>query len=73
MSIHFIESIGLAARNADIYSQKFNKESDNFYRAFIISQAVGIRFFSLVDLKAQKFHRQNIGIITNDLPAIPFP
>lgn len=73
MSIHFIESIGLAARNADIYSQKFNKESDNFYRAFIISQAVGIRFFSLIDLKAQKFHRQNIGIITNDLPAIPFP
>ncbi|MGM0600871.1 MAG: hypothetical protein ACQETH_13760 [Candidatus Rifleibacteriota bacterium] len=73
MSIHFIESIGLAARNADIYSQKFNHESDNFYRAFIISQAVGIRFFSLIDLKAQKFHRQNIGIITNDLPAIPFP
>ena len=73
MSIHFIESIGLAARNADIYGQKFNHESDNFYRAFIISQTLGIRFFSLIDLKAQKFHCRNIGIITNDLPAIPFP
>ncbi|MDN5280175.1 MAG: hypothetical protein PWR01_4140 [Clostridiales bacterium] len=73
LSIHFIESIGLAARNADALRQQFKGEADNFYRAFIISQAAGIRFFSKIDLKAQNFHRQSIGIIANDLPAIPFP
>lgn len=73
LSIHFTESIGLAARNADLLSRKFMKKTDNFYRAFIVLQTAGIRLFSTVDLQAQAFHQAGIGIITNDLPPINFP
>lgn len=73
LSIHLVESVGLAARNADLLSRQHQKKADNFYRAFIILQAAGVRMFSKLDIKAQPFHMQGIGIITNDLPAIPFP
>lgn len=73
LSIHFIESVGLAARNADLLGQQYDKQADNFYRAFIILQTSGLKLFAALDLKAQPFHQQGIGIITNDLPAIPFP
>lgn len=73
LSVHFVESIGLAGRNADNLGRSFAGRSDNFYRAFIIAQNAGVKMFSLIDLKAQRFHSQGIGIIVNDLPAIPFP
>lgn len=75
LSIHLIESIGLAARNADQIKQQFknSKAASSFYRAFIISQILGTRMFANIDLKAQFFHQAGIGIITNDLPRIPFP
>ncbi len=73
LSVHFVESIGLAGRNADNLSRSFAGRSDNFYRAFIIAQNAGIKMFSIIDIKAQRFHGQGIGIIVNDLPAIPFP
>jgi len=73
LSIHFVESIGLAARNADRLSQQFAGRTDNFYRAFVALQISGVRLFSKVDIEAQPFHRAGIGIIVNDLPAIPFP
>ena len=73
LTIHFVESVGLAARNADRLSHKYAKRTDNFYRAFIAIQISGVRLFSKVDLQAQPFHRAGIGIIVNDLPAIPFP
>ena len=73
LTIHFAESVGLAARNADRLSQQFAHRTDNFYRAFIALQISGIRMFSKVDVQAQHFHRAGIGIIINDLPAIPFP
>lgn len=73
LSVHFVESIGLAGRNADNLSRTFAGRSDNFYRAFIIAQNAGVKMFSIIDLKAQRFHGQGIGIIVNDLPAIPFP
>lgn len=73
LTIHFVESVGLAARNADRLSQQYAKRTDNFYRAFIAIQISGVRLFSKVDLQAQPFHRAGIGIIVNDLPAIPFP
>ena len=75
LSIHLIESIGLAARNADQLKQqhKSHKEIDAFYRAFILSQIFGTRMFANIDLQAQYFHQAGIGIIVNDLPRIPFP
>ena len=73
LSVHLVESIGLAGRNADNLSHSFAGRPDNFYRAFIIAQNAGVKMFSLIDLKAQRFHSQGIGIIVNDLPAIPFP
>ncbi len=73
LSVHFVESIGLAGRNADNLSRSFAGRSDNFYRAFIIAQNAGVKMFSIIDIKAQRFHGQGIGIIVNDLPAIPFP
>ncbi len=73
LTIHFVESVGLAARNADNLSHLFARRTDNFYRAFIALQISGVKLFSQVDLQAQPFHRAGIGIIVNDLPAIPFP
>ncbi len=75
LTIHLIESIGLAARNADQLKQqhKSHKEIDAFYRAFILSQIFGTRMFAGIDLQAQYFHQAGIGIIVNDLPRIPFP
>lgn len=73
MSIHLIESVGLAARNAAALSKISKKQTDNFYRAFIVLQNVGLKGFARIDKMAQKFHQEGIGIITNDLPAIPFP
>ncbi|OGK10661.1 MAG: hypothetical protein A2W80_01875 [Candidatus Riflebacteria bacterium GWC2_50_8] len=73
LALHFVESVGLAARNADRLSHQFARRTDNFYRAFIAIQISGVRLFSKVDVMAQPFHRAGIGIIVNDLPAIPFP
>lgn len=73
LSIHLVESIGFSAKNADILSKQFMKQADSFYGAFLILQASGIRLFSKIDVRAQSFHKEGIGIITNDLPAIPFP
>ena len=73
LSIHIVESIGLATRNARQLGQSFNGRSDNFYRVFILLQNAGVMMFAKVDLKAQPFHKQQIGIIVNDLPPIPFP
>lgn len=73
LTLHFVESIGLAARNADMLGRRFSGKTDNFYRAFIILQASGLKLFAPVDLQAQNFHQAGIGIIANDLPAIPFP
>lgn len=73
LTLHFVESVGLAARNADRLSQQFARRTDNFYRAFIALQTSGVRLFSKVDVMAQPFHSAGIGIIANDLPAIPFP
>jgi len=73
LSIHLIESIGMAARNAAELSRITNGKTDGFYRAFIILQNSGITGFSRVDIKSQAFHQHDIGIIVNDLPAIPFP
>jgi hypothetical protein len=71
LTLHLLESIGLSARNADLIGS--NAQSDNFYRAFILSQALGIKIFENIDLNAHQFHAHGIGIIINDLPAIPFP
>lgn len=73
LSIHLIESAGLSARNAVKIGQMSNNKTDDFYRAFIILQNIGITGFSSIDLQAQQFHQAGIGIVTNDLPAIPFP
>ncbi len=73
LSVHLVESIGLAARNAQDLGTISDGKTDNFYKAYIMLQNAGIRGFSIIDLKAQEFHRQGVGIIVNDLPAIPFP
>ncbi|MFZ5950757.1 MAG: hypothetical protein ACOYXC_08625, partial [Candidatus Rifleibacteriota bacterium] len=73
LSIHLIESIGLAARNADILTAKHGNCAAQFYRAFILMQVVGTRLFAGIDPRAQFFHQEGVGIICNDLPIIPFP
>jgi hypothetical protein len=73
MSIHLIESIGLAATNAIKLGHEYSGKTDCFYRVFILAQNAGLAGFSIIDIIAQRFHKENIGIITNDLPAIAFP
>lgn len=72
LSIHLLESIGLAARNGELLRLRDPRSAD-FYRCFLITQLCGVRLFSVIDFRAQRFHQQGIGIISNDLPAIPFP
>lgn len=73
LSIHLIESVGLAGRNAHRLKREHNGKADSFYRLFIIMQTLGVKMFADIDVKAQYFHQEGIGIIVNDLPAIPFP
>lgn len=72
MTIHLIESVGLACVNAIGYAQQSNNATQNFSRNFIKAQAFGLRFCLALDKKAQPLHRLGIGILVNDMPKIPF-
>ncbi len=73
LTIHLVESAGLAAKNAQRLNLQHQGRADNSYRAFILLQNAGVNMFSRIDIEAQVFHSRGIGIITNYLPVIPFP
>ena len=72
MCLHLIESIGLAAKNAALWSKKSQTKTDLFYQTFIGTQIIGLRLFMPLDKDAHIFHSQGIGILINDIPDISF-
>jgi hypothetical protein len=73
MACHILESIGLAARNAEKYRLASHGRTDRLARVFLEAQLLGLPAFAHLDLPAQTFHAQGFGILVNELPPIPFP
>ncbi|RME72240.1 MAG: hypothetical protein D6776_09105 [Planctomycetota bacterium] len=71
MTRHFVESIGLAAANAIRYRRATGGGTDPLCRRFIRVQALGLPSVLPFDRLAQPLHREGLGILVNDVPAIP--
>lgn len=72
MTVHLLESIGLFALHALEYREQTNAQSDTFCVAFSRVQVWGLLVASGLDRRAQRMHALGIGVITNDVPPIPF-
>ena len=72
MTAHLLESIGFAARNAD-RTTRADPDVQPLARDLMRVQLVGLRVAIALDLQAQHLHTLNVGILVNDVPAIPFP
>jgi hypothetical protein len=72
MTRHFVESIGLAAANAVGYVERTGGELLPLCRRFVQIQAMGLPSVLPFDRLAQPIHALGLGILVNDVPAIPF-
>ena len=70
---HVLESIGLAAVNAIRFAELSGGKTRRLSRDLLLFQIKGARTAVALDRRAQKVHALGVGIIVNDLPAIPFP
>ena len=70
---HMLESIGLAAVNAIRFAELSAGETRSLSRSLLLFEAKGMRTAATLDRRAQEVHALGVGIIVNDLPAIPFP
>ena len=70
---HLLESIGLAAVNAIRFAEQSSGETRSLSRDLLLFEARGMRTAVTLDRRAQEVHALGVGIIVNDLPAIPFP
>lgn len=69
---HFLESFGLSALHAIRYAQQSQGETRALSKTFLLVQALPFSTCLWFDLEAQKMHQLGVGILVNDLPAIPF-
>lgn len=74
MSRHLLESLGYAA----LHGLEHNRASDG-ETAGLVAAMVGLQRLGLVtldpvgiDQQANAFHQQGLGVITNEMPVIPF-
>ncbi|MFT6144987.1 MAG: hypothetical protein ACJAZO_003917 [Myxococcota bacterium] len=72
MTRHLLESLGLAAVHAEDYVHQ-DPKTTSLARDLVRLQLVGLRLAVGLDGRAQQLHKRGIGIIVNDVPAIPFP
>ena len=70
---HVLESIGLAAVNAMRFAELSQGETRRLSRDLLLFESKGMRAAVALDRRAQEVHTLGVGIIVNDLPAIPFP
>ena len=70
---HVLESIGLAAVNAIRFAELSGGRTRRLSRDLLLFQIKGARTAVALDRRAQEVHALGVGIIVNDLPAIPFP
>lgn len=69
---HILESVGFASQNALDYTSNDDVKLKKFAAFFIKTQMLGTILSPLIDRKANKIHKLKVGIIVNDIPAIPF-
>jgi hypothetical protein len=72
MTRHLLESLGLAAVNAEDYVRQ-DPQTASLATDLVRLQLVGLRVAVGLDARAQHLHRRGIGILVNDVPPIPFP
>ena len=70
---HMLEPIGLAAVNAIRFAELSAGETRSLSRSLLLFEAKGMRTAATLDRRAQEVHALGVGIIVNELPAIPFP
>ncbi len=73
MSRHVVESVGLAAHNAERYRRQSGGATDALARDLVVVQALALYLPVPLDRAAQPFHREGVGLLVNDVPPIPFP
>ncbi len=71
MSIHVVEQIGFAARNALAYRAATDGATDDLTRHFVRGLRWGLRTAAGLDRDAQRAHAVGVGVLVNDLPEIP--
>jgi len=69
---HILESVGFAAQNTIKYSETNDLKLKKFAVQFIKIQMLGTILSPLIDREANKIQALGYGIITNDIPKIPF-
>lgn len=73
MTRHLVESIGLAATNGERWRRETGGRADALVRDLVIAQTLALRLAVPIDAAAQRLHGEGVGIVVNDVPAIPFP
>ena len=73
MTRHVVESVGMSAVHALEAKARSRGESDGLYGSFLGFQSVGLIAAYDIDVAAHPLHVEGIGILTNDVPVIPFP
>ena len=71
MSIHLLESVGLAALHSRQYVQQ-SQEIKPLCRDLVLAQVGALSAGPRLDRLAQAAHEKGAGIIYNDVPPIPF-
>ncbi len=69
---HFLESLGLGALHAIRYVEMSQGEVIPLAKAFLAVQLLPFDQTLPLDLEAQALHARGVGIVVNDVPAIPF-
>ncbi|NLI79842.1 MAG: hypothetical protein GX442_25780 [Candidatus Riflebacteria bacterium] len=69
---HFLESLGLGALHAVRYVRDSHGEVIPLAKAFLAIQMMPLGNTLPMDLDAQALHARGIGLLVNDVPAIPF-
>jgi hypothetical protein len=72
MTIHLVESVGLACLNAVGYASLTGGATGSVSRQLVRLQAAGLPFALHYDRLAQASHAVGVGVLVNDVPPIPF-
>jgi hypothetical protein len=74
MSRHLIESLGYAALNGLRHNRDSGGETAGLVRGLVALQRLGLVTLDPVgiDREANRFHQEGLGVIANEVPAIPF-
>ncbi len=74
MSVHLVESLGLCALHGIAHNSASGGETAALVATLVGLQRLGLVTLDPVDIyrRANRFHQEGLGIIVNEVPAIPF-